>query len=766
MGRLPGSATLGAAVLAAGAAVVLAAAPASGAGAHPRPPEPGARAATAGPGADQQRPVLLINGARLMPGPGSGTAGGLAAGTASGMNAMLLTRSAGGTTYVVPADALPYLGRGLSPGLFDVRSLRRAEAGGRLPVQVRYAGQVPSLPGVTITAASGGSARGYLSAASARAFGTALARQYAADHSRASYGQDGLFAGQVSVSLPGAAAPRRPPGRPVRHFPMQTLTVTATNLAGQPDTGDQVEILNADNSGLFADPVESSNVFYHGVAKFSVPAGDYWAVGFFSPAAGAPQVRMPVLPQFSVRGATTVRMPESAADSRIQMVTPRPAQVDYTNFLMVRFGRSGPPGIMGLDVPSPSVQVWVSPTTTRPTVGGLQALTAAQLDSPPAAAASPYEYGLAYLATSGLIPPQRHVVHTAALATVAARYYQAAPSRVQQFMTVGTSLLDKLTGYAGSGVIFRAPSQITEYLSASHSLIWTDQYFQQASLFSEGGGQFENGRTYVPGERVTENWGAFPLHVAPNVNLVGGQNPDPFLDVGAARAGDTLGFYLTPFSGNQPGYTGSGYLGIPGVKFSGQFSIDVNGKQVASGNAARPVKILGEFGTTVTVSPRPSVIRLALTAQRTGPGYPLSSASSTVWTWHSAHEAGGTVPPGWWCPTGFLSRSCSVQPLMALRYAIPGLALDGTAPAGQQVLQVFAGHLPLATSSQVTGVKVAVSLDGGTTWHPAQVSGGAGRYTAVYPAPAGTMVSLRTSAADAAGGTVTDTLINAYRIAS
>ncbi len=53
----------------------------------------------------------------------------------------------GGRTYVVPADALPYLGRGLDPGLFDIASLLRDQAGGRLPVEVRYAGRVPSLPG-------------------------------------------------------------------------------------------------------------------------------------------------------------------------------------------------------------------------------------------------------------------------------------------------------------------------------------------------------------------------------------------------------------------------------------------------------------------------------------------------------------------------------------------------------------------------------------------------------------------------------------------
>ena len=109
---------------------------------------------------------------------------------------------------------------------------------------VSYRGRVPSLPGVTITRAGGGTARGYLTAAGAAAFGAALARQFIADHARGSYGQDGMFAGGVSVRLAGVPAT----AQPATAFPMHTLTVTGTNLAGKPDTGDQVMIFNADNA--------------------------------------------------------------------------------------------------------------------------------------------------------------------------------------------------------------------------------------------------------------------------------------------------------------------------------------------------------------------------------------------------------------------------------------------------------------------------------------------------------------------------------------
>jgi hypothetical protein len=46
------------------------------------------------------------------------------------------------------------------------------------------------------------------------------------------------------------------------------------------------------------------------------------------------------------------------------------------------------------------------------------------------------------------------------------------------------------------------------------------------------------------------------------------------------------------------------------------------------------------------------------------------------------------------------------------------------------------------------------------------VTGRGGRYTATFTAPAGATVSLRTSAADAAGGSITETLTNAYQTSS
>ena len=193
----------------------------------------------------------------------------------------MLRLSLAGKSYAIPAAAVPYLGRGLNPSLFEMSLLARRESAGRLPVEVGYSGRVPRLPGIAITRSGGGIADGYVTAASARVFGAALVRQFAADHVTGSYGHEGLFRDGVSISLAGTVPKRSASGtsRARPGFALRTLTVTGTNLAGKSDTGDVVFVFNADNTALFGDFNENVNFFFQGTAKFSVPRGHYWAVG-------------------------------------------------------------------------------------------------------------------------------------------------------------------------------------------------------------------------------------------------------------------------------------------------------------------------------------------------------------------------------------------------------------------------------------------------------------------------------------------------------
>src|SRR5579863_9750807 len=171
----------------------------------PYPPEPHPMAAESGP----LRAVTLITGDRVFVSTGAGVrADGIVPAAQSGPAAAMLSVAPGGQPQEIPADAVPYLGHGLDPGLFSMGRLVGAERGGRLPVTIGYHGRLPRLPGVTITWAGHRAAQGYLTPASARAFGAALARQYLADRGSGGFGNDGLFAGGVQIALPKPPLPR------------------------------------------------------------------------------------------------------------------------------------------------------------------------------------------------------------------------------------------------------------------------------------------------------------------------------------------------------------------------------------------------------------------------------------------------------------------------------------------------------------------------------------------------------------------------------
>jgi hypothetical protein len=275
---------------------------------------------------------------------------------------------------------------------------------------------------------------------------------------------------------------------------------------------------------------------------------------------------------------------------------------------------------------------------------------------------------------------------------------------------------------------------------------------------------------FRPGEQVTKNWSAYPLHEGYNVNLAGAANPQPWVP-SASRAGNTLTLDVTPFSDSTPGHLASG---LDAGNVTGHYRIQEDGKQIAAGNpfTPNPLSPFGEFATRVTLSPHPGVVRFTLSAAMTGPAaQPLSTASQTVWAWRSAPQAGAQLPAGWTCKLtaqalAHPDRTCAVEPMMTLDSQVAGLGLDGSAPAGRQVLRLSAGHLQLAKAPAITKATVSVSFDGGKTWHAATVAGHAGHYTATFTAPAGAKVTLRTSAADAAGGTITETITSAYQTGS
>jgi hypothetical protein len=725
-----------------------------------------------GAGTGAAAPLLVISGDRVLVNQGRGmhaaaiqrAPGGVLAGS-------LAMLRLGARSFLVPLAALPYLGHGLGPRLFDVSALARAEHGGRLPVTLRYQGRLPALPGVTVTRTGTGAAQGYLTASSAPLFGAALARQLMADHARGSYGADGLFASGLSISLPGAAAaPARPLTRAhtrrVPRFPMHVLTVTGTNLTGKPDTGDVVSVLNLNNLAALDPLIASDNVFYHGTAKYSAPSGTYWATGIFFTRSG---FRIDVLPQFTVSGDTTVHVSERAAASKVSTMTPRPAVNQGSTLTVIR---ASPHAVVSEGFSTlGGGSIWINPTSQPVTDGGLRVFTTVQANSP-RGPGIPYGYMLNFAGPSGIIPPQRFSVRPADLATVSERYYQDVRSEGGWLDSGGTPYQIRNSFIGGAILPVRLPGRMTQYLSARPRQLW-QSFYDEYNVFRTGttsGGQNDAFRLLRGGQRLAETWNRYPLHPGPNVSFPG-TSLFPALP-SAVRAGNTLLVDITPFSDNFAGHTGSGFsVDFPGQvnQVSGSYALFQNGVKIAGGDAAKTSGYGGPLFVRARLSPAPSAIKLVLTASRAGPRFPLSATSRDVWTWPSRREPGATVPPPWECGVAFshgrlaYDRHCVVQGMLAANYRVAGLSLTGTAPAGRQRIVLAVNHLAQAAPSRVTHARLQVSFDNGKTWRRAPVRHlRTGRFLAQFTAAAAQGVTLRLSARDRAGDTITETILRAY----
>ena len=707
----------------------------------------GAAGVSSRAGAVRGPAVLLVNGDRVIASGGRNLA--VAPPSAQGLAGATVGLRLGGRRYVVPSAAVPYLGHGLDWTLFDVSALATAEKAGRLPVRISYGTRLRALPGVTITRSGGGLASGYLTASSARVFGAALIRQFRADHRTGSYGRDGMFAGGESVALAGTtvAATARP------DLPMHVLTMTATNITGKPDNGDVVFVLNMDNSTIFGDPNESENDFYKGATKFSVPAGNYVAMGMFFDASGA--TRLVVLPHFSVpsTGSATVPMAESLASSKITFATSLPARVTDIQATLLTQSAAGPES--SFSFANGNLPLYLSPTTSAPPVGHLYVGVNALLHSP-TTAASPYQYNLVYQDVSGTIPAQDYTVQASSVATLHQRFFQA--GRAQGgFFQLG--LYPWEGGYFTTIYPQALPYQRTVYATGDPAAQWAAESFQSYATLA--GGQSAALERYAAGQTVPDDWNAAPLHAGTNMNLIGAANL--FAEIpSASRSGNTLTLDVTPFSDNQPGHLGSGFEGgIFGAtgKVTGSYEIDQNGKKIAGGNAPLTSS---DLYTQARLSAKRSVIKFAVSASRTGRAYGLPASSRTVWTWPSARQAGVAPPAGWFCPGG---QTCVVQPMMTLEYSVPGLRLNESASPGRQVLDFSAAHLQLAAPAAVTRATVQVSQNGGKTWRTVAVAPtGPGRFRATFSDKWAGAVALRVTAADSAGSQIKETILSAYKV--
>jgi subtilisin family serine protease len=339
---------------------------------------------------------------------------------------------------------------------------------------------------------------------------------------------------------------------------------------------------------------------------------------------------------------------------------------------------------------------------------------------------SPYVYNLAWTQAGRAFDGLRRTVREKDLATVNAKYLSHLPGGTGLAFTWGKA--DGLPFGSAAPMVLHPPFHRVEYYQGAENLFW-DHEFAELSRDDPSAVRSATravGLTYRAGRTYAETWNRAPFGPASPA-------PDP-RDPGyaAARQDNTMFINALLF----------GSAGEHRVGFStgtGRVTLFRDGTRLSEVE-------LGEL-MMVTVPPGPGRYRLAATGDRGAP-FTLSTSVSATWEFDSRRMADGAVVP---------------LPLLAVRFS-PRLDDSNAAPAGRTFTVPVAVQAP-APGAQTRLSTVEVSYDDGRTWQrvtPRPVGGGGLELVLHHPKTPG-FVSFRATASDAAGNTVEQSIIRAYR---
>ncbi|HEY1914644.1 MAG TPA: hypothetical protein VGH27_03620 [Streptosporangiaceae bacterium] len=693
--------------------------------------------------------VVLLSGA-----PGGRQTASVIKAQKSGPGTVFQMFNEGKDLYVVPQSAVPYLGSTMSPSLFDVTQLAQQEQG-NLSLAVRLtlrttAGRA-ALPGVTITHHAGLAATGRLTVTSARAFGTALARQAGRDHASATH-TTGLFAGVTRIA-PAQAAAQAPARASTHHvrpdYQMYTLTLNGIDSAGKKDNGDSVLVYNVDNLLKYS----GEAVFSNGQAKISVPEGQYSAIcQFYNFETGA--VSAVTIGQFTVSGDTSQTVDARTATSAVSVSTPRPATPAVFEVAIGRadkLGQTGSNSFLG----DAQTSFTVTPVTSGITAGQLYYYVYSRAFSP-ASAKSPYTYDAEFPDTGAIPVNQAYVAQASDLATVTSSYPAMRPN---------TSALDTRFGALpwqtflfASDVNFTTPLQRTEYYTVQPDLSWEGVYYGvfSASPFELLGSLDSSWTTYQAGTTSSTVWGGQPQLP----RLLEGPIYVNQVICPACLNGDTLNLIAFPFSDNDPAHRGYPDGKTRGLTESESYQVSADGVPVSHGT--------GFFQDKVTLPAGSKDVSISYDTTRSSSTMTQSTSTATTWTVRTGAPQ-GALPGDWYCDTD-LHTTCGVLPLMFANYDLPVNLLGRLAP-GSVTAGIDVSHLAGASDVAVKSLTVQVSFNGGTSWQKATATAqGNGQYSVSFTVPAAASTdgfgALKLSATDAYDGTLSQTIQHAFAVAA
>jgi hypothetical protein len=643
------------------------------------------------------------------------------------------TLDAHGHRYVVPDEAMPYIGRQLDLSLFDV-----AQPPAGLSINWSPGATPHEVPGLRMQA-TGEMFSARVTVASA--FGAAL---------RAGRPGAGALAGVRSITADRAAPSAARSAGPL--YPMTTVTVRGLDALGTATSSGTASLVNADDAARNV----SFGSFLDGELSFSVPEGHYSlsaSISTYLPATGEFRDSLIILPDVAVVQSGTVVVADARAATTLVPVpaTPRPSVVEQTQVAYARVSASGVQVSSAMLMLNANPRLYVAPTP-KPQIGELHWYTYFHLHAP-ADQSEQYVYDLEFPADGGVPDRFADRVTDGSLTTLDVAYHADMPGPIATYR--GSYLPWETFSLRGSSEA-TAPAQRTEYLTGRPDLAWVGGVVWKPDEYN---GLVQSPRTvYQAGQRHSERFLAAPL--APGVAGApadtGGAAAGTvtILPCGACRQGDQLQLALEPWTDNGQHFiqmlTPSATLQVTSAT-----RLYADGALLASGTAP---------GGTLAVPHAAADLRLELDTTKSAGWTTTSTASSTKWTWRSNARTGGTLPPLRQCADG--TRNCAFEPLLFARYDL-GVGLTNAVPPGRPAtIAVTVRHQELDPAPAANQLSLDISGDDGATWSAATVRpDGDGRFTATV-VPAAGFLSLRIRASDPQGAVLDQTIIRAVRVAS
>ncbi len=626
---------------------------------------------------------------------------------------------AGSAMYVIPKSLTAVVGSTWDLALFDVTAAR---PGGRTAVTITYAADSAptAVPGVEVTSRSGRTAYGYVTTASSRALGAALATTDA----------ESLFAGVRSIVPTGKAAPRTD-----SRWPMHTVEVRAVGFDGKPAGRQLIFVVNT------TDPSKGLGVVftnYKGVGKVSIPEGTYQLIDSgFATRRGIETGYLVPSPEFIVSGPRSATVDLRTATSPVSSSNPW----GEAAFAMTALDRTITSDSISSNVGSILFAAGDTPIVAAPTVGPLHGeQSIIRFDNWQTTGAVAKRYDL-YGKASGRIGSRVKFSFTNAN-TMAINSSFYGPSDLSTSLFSVT--MSDASGGVGAGMPAPGP-RLERRVSAVPGTYQEGEFIQSLDLetFAPAGWFRSFPKPAKAGGTLNESWGKAPLHLRFLRPDLSSQD----LPCGACVAGAILNVITLPMSDNDPMHIGN--LDPVGMEMRGSYVLKADNKVIASGNgySYNPAEL--PLGTKVVSGTQTGV--------RDGGIFALATSLTTQFATPLA--AAFPAPASENCDLG---DACKVVPFLSATYSAK---VDPTnrLSAGKQSIGVTVQQVGRATPKGVTSVKAWVSYNG-TTWVAAPVTGSAGTYAAsvTVPSSAGRSASLKIAVTDQAGSTLTETIRGAF----